>query len=193
MANRVLLLGRVATEPELKYTPSGIAVANFRIAVDRPFQNQSGERETDFFTVKVWREQAERVANHLLKGQLVVVDGRLEYRTWDAPDGTKRSTTEVVANSVTFQDSAQMMFAVIATSNQMVSEALRYLNRVPAEGGPREEAGERPAYAGRSGGGFNNDRPQAAPGGFGGAPMGAAGSAGGPSDEPDFGDPFADQ
>jgi len=98
MANRVMLVGRVATEPELKYTPSGIAVANFRIAVDRPFQNnQTGERETDFFTVKVWREQAERVANHLLKGQMVVVDGRLEQRSWDAPDGTKRYATEAVA------------------------------------------------------------------------------------------------
>lgn len=189
MANRVLLLGRVATEPELKYTPSGIAVANFRIAVDRPFQNQAGDREADFFTVKVWREQAERVANHLLKGQLVAVDGRLEYRTWDAPDGAKRSTTEVVANTVTFGDSTQMILSVLATSNMMASEALRLLVRIPSgEGsGPRDDSGERPAYSGRASAPQHQERPQPAPGGAG------TGPAGGPQDEPDFGDPFADQ
>lgn len=187
MANRVVLVGRVATEPELKYTPSGIAVANFRIAVDRPFQSsQSGEREADFFTVKVWREQAERVANHLMKGQLVVVDGRLEQRSWDAPDGTKRYATEAIAYTVAFQDPNQMMFTVLAAANHMVSESMRLLTRISSgDGSGRDDTGERPAYAGRQPGGFA-ERP-AAPGG---TPVAQGGA---PAAEPDFGDPFNDQ
>lgn len=103
--NRVLLVGRLATDPELKYTPSGVAVTEFRIAVDRPFKNASGEREADFFTVKAWRERAEFLANYFHKGRRVGIDGRLETRSWVAQDGTKRSAVEVVAENIEFVDS----------------------------------------------------------------------------------------
>jgi single-strand DNA-binding protein len=102
--NRIILIGRLATDPELKYTPSGVALTDFRLAVDRPFKNANGEKEADFFTVKVWREQAERIANYMAKGRLVAVEGRLETRSWVAQDGTKRYATDVVADRVEFLD-----------------------------------------------------------------------------------------
>jgi len=100
--NVIVLVGRLATDPELKYTPSGVALTDFRLAVDRPFKNQSGEREADFFTIKVWRDQAEHVANYLSKGRLVAVEGRLEHQNWVAQDGTKRERYEIIANRVEF-------------------------------------------------------------------------------------------
>lgn len=100
--NSIVLVGRLATDPELKYIPSGAAVCEFRLAVDRTYKNQSGEREADFFNVKVWRERAETVANYMSKGRLVAVQGRMEIRQWVAQDGTKRSTPEVVAERVDF-------------------------------------------------------------------------------------------
>ena len=98
MLNRVILIGRLANDPELKYTPSGIAVCSFRIAVDRPFSNQHGEKETDFIDIVAWRQNAEFAANFLTKGRLIAVDGRLQIRTWVAQDGTRRRSAEVVAD-----------------------------------------------------------------------------------------------
>lgn len=98
MVNRVVLVGRLANDPELKYTPSGIAVSSFRLAVDRPFSNAHGERETDFIDIVVWRQAAEFAANYLGKGRLVAVDGRLQIRSWVAQDGTRRRSAEVVAD-----------------------------------------------------------------------------------------------
>jgi single-strand DNA-binding protein len=101
MLNKVILIGRLATDPELKYTPSGVAVTSFRIAVDRPFgRNAEGEKETDFIDIVAWRQSAEFAANYLNKGRLVAVDGRLQIRSWVAQDGTKRRNAEVVANDL---------------------------------------------------------------------------------------------
>lgn len=100
MVNKVLLVGRLCTDPELKYTPSGIAVANFRVAVDRNFQNAQGERETDFIDVVTWRQQAEFVNTYMTKGRLVLVEGRLQVRQWQTPDGQRRRNTEVVADNI---------------------------------------------------------------------------------------------
>jgi single-strand DNA-binding protein len=99
MLNKVILIGRLATDPELKYTASGIAVTSFRIAVDRPFSSKSdtGEKETDFIDIVAWRQSAEFAANYLTKGRLIAVDGRLQIRNWVAQDGTKRRSSEVVA------------------------------------------------------------------------------------------------
>ncbi len=104
MLNRVILIGRLTADPELRYTQSGTAVANFRLAVDRPFLNQSGEREADFIPIVVWDKQAENCANYLNKGRLVAVDGRLQVRSYDAQDGSRRWVTEVVAQDVRFLD-----------------------------------------------------------------------------------------
>lgn len=104
MLNRVILIGRLATDPELRYTQTGVPVTNFRIAVDRPFMNQQGERETDFFTVVTWRKLAEVCAHNLGKGRLVAVEGRLQTRSYQAQDGGTRWITEVVADNVRFLD-----------------------------------------------------------------------------------------
>lgn len=100
MVNKVFLVGRLCTDPELKYTPSGVAVANFRVAVDRPFANAQGERETDFIDVVAWRQSAEFVNTYLGKGRLVLVEGRLQVRQWQTQDGQRRRSTEVVSDHV---------------------------------------------------------------------------------------------
>jgi single-strand DNA-binding protein len=98
--NKAILVGRLCNDPELRYTPSGVAVANFRLAVDRPFTNQQGERETDFIDIVAWRQDAEFAANYLAKGRLILVDGRIQVRTWTAQDGQRRRSVEVVADRV---------------------------------------------------------------------------------------------
>lgn len=100
--NKVFLIGRLTREPELRYTASNVATATFNLAVDRSFTNQEGEREADFISVVVWRKQAENVKNYLTKGSQIAVDGRIQTRTYDAQDGTKRYVTEVVAENVKF-------------------------------------------------------------------------------------------
>ena len=99
MLNKVILIGRLATDPELRYTPSGKAVTSFRLAVDRWMApNAQGEKETDFIDIVAWEQSAEFAAHYLNKGRLVAVDGRLQIRHWVAQDGTKRRTAEVVAS-----------------------------------------------------------------------------------------------
>src|SRR5579862_6912671 len=100
MLNRVILIGRVANDPELKYTPSGVAVCTFRVAVNRPFSNAQGEREADFFDVVAWRQSAEFAANWLGKGRLVAVEGRLQIRSYQAQDGSRRRAAEVVNDNL---------------------------------------------------------------------------------------------
>lgn len=104
MLNRVILIGRLTRDPELRILPNGIPVASFTLAVDRPFTNQQGERDTDFIDIVVWRKQAETVSNHLSKGRLVAVEGRLQVRTYETQDGQKRKVAEVVADTVRFLD-----------------------------------------------------------------------------------------
>ncbi|MDF0728504.1 single-stranded DNA-binding protein [Cytobacillus sp. S13-E01] len=102
MMNRVILVGRLTKDPELKYTQSGVAVASFTLAVNRPFTNQQGEREADFISCVVWRKPAENVANFLKKGSLAGVDGRVQTRNFEGQDGKRVYITEVVAESVQF-------------------------------------------------------------------------------------------
>ena len=104
MLNSVILIGRLTRDPELRYTPNGVAVGGFTLAVDRPFTNQQGERETDFIDIVVWRRLAETCANNLSKGRLVAVRGRLQIRSYDTQDGQKRRVAEVVADEVRFLD-----------------------------------------------------------------------------------------
>lgn len=102
MLNRIVLIGRLTKDPELRYTPNGKAVTQFTLAVDRQFKNQAGEREADFINIVVWGAQAESSANYLSKGKLAAVDGRLQIRSFDGQDGQKRWMTEVVADNVRF-------------------------------------------------------------------------------------------
>lgn len=103
MINRIVLIGRLVADPQLRYTGNGTAVTNFRIAVDRPFTNQQGERDTDFIDIVAWRRLAETVANNLNKGRLVGVDGRLQVREYEY-EGQRRRQAEVVADNVEFLD-----------------------------------------------------------------------------------------
>jgi single-strand DNA-binding protein len=100
--NRVVLVGRLTADPQLKYTPSGVPVASFTLAVNRNFTNQAGEREADFINCQVWRRPAENVANFLKKGSLAGVDGRIQTRNFEGQDGKRVFMTEVVAESVQF-------------------------------------------------------------------------------------------
>lgn len=104
MLNIVVLIGRLVRDPELRYTPQGVAVGNFTIAVDRPVTGEGGERQADFIDIVVWRKLAETVANHLQKGRLVAVKGRLQIRTYEGADGNRRRAAEVVAEEVRFLD-----------------------------------------------------------------------------------------
>lgn len=102
MMNRVVLVGRLTKDPDLRYTPNGVPVATFTLAVNRTFTNQQGERETDFINCVVWRRPAENVANFLKKGSLAGVDGRIQTRNYEGQDGKRVYVTEVLAESVQF-------------------------------------------------------------------------------------------
>lgn len=100
--NRIVLLGRLVRDPEVRYTQTGKVVTQFTIAVDRPFNNQEGQREADFIPIVIWGKQAEVCGNSLTKGQRVLVEGRLQIRNYDAKDGSKRYVTEVIADHFEF-------------------------------------------------------------------------------------------
>ena len=103
--NRVELVGRLTTKPELRYTGSNVPFTRFTVAVNRTFSNQNGERETDFINCVIWRKQAANVCNYLNKGSLVSVEGRIQTGSYDYKDGNKRYTTDVVCDSVQFLES----------------------------------------------------------------------------------------
>lgn len=105
MLNRIIVMGRMTRDPELRRTNSGTAVASFTVAVDRDFKSQSGEKETDFIDVVAWRNTAEFVSKYFSKGRMAVVEGRLQIRDWTDKDGNKRRSAEIVADSVYFGDS----------------------------------------------------------------------------------------
>ncbi|EAH1035582.1 TPA: single-stranded DNA-binding protein [Listeria monocytogenes] len=102
MMNRVVLVGRLTKDPDLRYTPAGAAVATFTLAVNRPFKNGQGEQEADFIQCVVWRKPAENVANFLKKGSMAGVDGRVQTRNYEGNDGKRVYVTEIVAESVQF-------------------------------------------------------------------------------------------
>ena len=105
MLNKIILMGRLTRDPELRRTGSGTAVTSFSLAVDRDFKSQSGEKETDFIDIVAWRSTAEFVSKYFTKGRMAVVEGRLQIRDWTDRDGGKRRSAEVVADNVYFGDS----------------------------------------------------------------------------------------
>lgn len=105
MLNKVIIMGRLVKDPELRRTQSGTAVTSFRIAVDRDFKSQDGSKQADFFDVVAWRNTAEFVSKYFTKGRMAVVEGRLQIRDWTDRDGGKRRSAEVVADNVYFGDS----------------------------------------------------------------------------------------
>lgn len=102
--NKVILIGRLTADPELRYTSSNLPVASFSLAVNRSFTSQSGEREADFINIVVWNKQAENCKNYLNKGSQVAIDGRIQVSKYQDQSGQNRYRTEVVANNVQFLD-----------------------------------------------------------------------------------------
>ena len=105
MLNKIIIMGRMTRDPELRRTQSGTAVTSFTLATDRDFKGQNGEKETDFVDVAAWRSTAEFVAKYFTKGRIAIVEGRLQMRDWTDKDGNKRRSAEVVADNVYFGDS----------------------------------------------------------------------------------------
>nr|WP_317322755.1 single-stranded DNA-binding protein [uncultured Flavonifractor sp.] len=106
MLNRIILMGRLTRDPELRHTQTGTAVASFSLAVDRDFKDRTtGEKATDFIDIVAWRQTAEFVSRFFTKGRMAVVEGRLQLRDWTDRDGNKRRSAEVVADNVYFGDS----------------------------------------------------------------------------------------
>ena len=116
--NRLILIGRLTADPDLRYTPNGAAVCSFRIAVDRPFTGQNGEREADFINIVVWNKSAENTAKYMSKGRQIAVEGRLQIRSYDGNDGQRRWVTEVVADRVEFLGSGNNAGANYGGQNQ---------------------------------------------------------------------------
>ena len=105
MLNKIVLMGRMTRDPELRQTPTGNSVVSFTLACDRDFAAQGAEKETDFVDIVAWRNTAEFVSKYFSKGRMAVVSGRLQIRNWEDKDGNKRKTAEIVAESVYFCDS----------------------------------------------------------------------------------------
>ena len=105
MLNRIIIMGRLTHEPELRHTNSNIPVCSFSIACDRDFKNDKGEKETDFVDVVAWRSTGEFVSKYFTKGRMAIIEGRLQMREYTDKEGNKRRTTEVVADNVYFGDS----------------------------------------------------------------------------------------
>ena len=105
MLNKILLMGRLTRDPQLRHINNGMAVVSFTLAVDRDFKSQSGEKESDFIDIVAWRNTAEFVSEYFTKGRMAVVEGRLQVRDWTDKNGGRRRSSEVVADNVYFGDS----------------------------------------------------------------------------------------
>ena len=141
--NRVCLVGRLTAKPELRYTGSNIPYTRFSLAVNRTFNNANGEREADFINIIVWRRQAENVANYLDKGSQVSIDGRIQTGSYTAQDGSKRYTTDVVADNIQFLDTKRQ--AEARTNNQSpydYQDAPAPMNDVDVDNDPFADFGD---------------------------------------------------
>lgn len=122
MLNKVIVMGRLVRDPELRRTNSGTAVASFTIACDRDFKSDGGEREADFIECVAWRNTAEFVSKYFAKGRMAVVSGRLQTRNWTDKEGNKRKATEIVAESVYFGDSKREELQSYAAPQESFAE-----------------------------------------------------------------------
>ena len=156
MLNHIVIMGRLTADPELRRTGSGVAVASFTVAVDRDYNPQGQEKETDFIPCVAWRNTGEFVSKYFTKGRMIVVDGRLQIRRWTDKEGNKRSTAEIVADHCYFGDSKR------EDGNSSNHGSSSY-GSAPA-----------PSYGGGYGGGYDQPAPNDY-GGYGGYSAPAAG------------------
>lgn len=105
MLNKIIVMGRLTKDPELRRTQTGIAVASFSVACDREFKTQDGEKQTDFIDIVAWRNTAEFVSKYFSKGRMAVIEGRLQLRDWTDTNGNKRRSAEILADHIYFGDS----------------------------------------------------------------------------------------
>lgn len=112
MLNKIVIMGRLTRDPELRRTQSGTPVTGFSLAVDRDFKSQSGDKETDFIDVVAWRQTAEFVARYFAKGDPIAVTGRIQSRAYQAKDGSRRTAVEIAAESVYFAGGSKQRDAV---------------------------------------------------------------------------------
>lgn len=120
--NRVVLVGRLTKDVDLRYTPDGNAVANFTIAANRPFKNQQGKQEADFINCVTWRKQAENLANYQKKGNMIGVDGRIQTRSFEGQDGKMVYITEVLAENIQFLEPRNSQGNAPAQNNQQTQQ-----------------------------------------------------------------------
>ncbi|MBO5098589.1 MAG: single-stranded DNA-binding protein [Clostridia bacterium] len=130
MLNKVILMGRLTRDPELRTTPQGVSVCTFSVAVDRGYVRQGEERQADFINVVAWRSTAEFVSKYFIKGQMIAVVGRLQTRNYDDKDGKKVYVTEVVADEISFADSKR--------DNGQASAPATYTTAAPAQAVPQQ-------------------------------------------------------
>lgn len=140
--NRVLLIGNLTRDPELRYIPSGSAVATFTVAVNRVYKTQTGEKkeQTSFIRIVVWGRRAEVCGEYLSKGSPVFVEGRLQSRDWEAQDGQKRNTVEVVADNVQFLRSGEKREGA-SSKQQPPPEDIETINLSEEDAAPKKDAG----------------------------------------------------
>ncbi|MFJ6210572.1 single-stranded DNA-binding protein [Lysinibacillus sp. NPDC092081] len=117
MINRVVLVGRLTKDPELRYTPNGVASCRFTVAVNRTFQNQQGDREADYISCQAWRKQAENLANFMKKASLIGLEGRIQTGSYEGQDGKRVYTTDIVADSIQFLEPRNSTGGSQGTSN----------------------------------------------------------------------------
>ncbi len=162
MLNSVSIMGRLVRDPELRRTQSGIAVTTMRVAVDRDFKSQDGTKQADFFDVVAWRGTAEFASRYFFKGRMIVVAGRLQTREWTDRDGNKRTSVEIVADSLYFGDSKR--------------------------DNPNNNGDFNPGYGSQGGyGGYGSAPGYGNSGGYGGSSGGYGGSSGGYGSAPGYG------
>lgn len=157
MLNHIVLMGRLVRDPELRRTQSGVAVASFRLAVDRDFANQqTGEREADFIDIVAWRSTAEFVSKYFSKGRMAVVSGRLQMRNWTDNNGQKRISAEVVAENVYFGESKREG----GGNGSSYAGSYNDYDAPPARGGPPSGGGYAGGYsAAATTGGYGSGAP----------------------------------
>lgn len=133
--NRIVVLGRLVRDPEIRYTPNGRVVGQFTLAVDRPFANQDGQRESDFIPVVIWGKQAETIGNSVVKGQRLLVEGRLQIRSYEAKDGSSRTIAEIVADRFEFIERKTESTPVNRYQNHTPSQSSAFDSMGTAYGG----------------------------------------------------------
>lgn len=130
MLNKIIIMGRLCNDPELRRTTSGTSVTSVTLACDRDFKSQSGEKETDFINVVAWKNTAEFLCSYFSKGRMIVADGRLQVREWTDKEGAKKKAAEVIADHIYFADSKQEQ----KTSFSAVGEQPVQFDEIDADG-----------------------------------------------------------